>query len=115
MIDQVRCRLRHALSVAGRAYPSPFAGIGNEKIMATFRATRPYETMGQNDTFEVAAELPLDIEWHRTAIPGGLQRNGTDRFRSTLVPLDKVLSWWDALGGMNTDWRRGDLVYGGER
>ena len=73
MIDQVRCRLRHAPSVAGRAYPSPFAGTGTEKIMATFRATRTCEIMGQNAPFELAAELPLDIEWHRTDIRGAFR------------------------------------------
>ena len=105
MIDQVRCRLRYAPSVAGRAYPSPFAGTGNEKIMATFRATRPCETMGQNATFELAAELPLDIEWHRTAIPGAFSAKAKIGFEVLLYHSRKYclggMPWavWTQIGG----------------
>lgn len=41
---QVRRRLRHVPGVAGWAYATPFSGIGNEEIMATFRAARPGKT-----------------------------------------------------------------------
>ena len=63
--------------------------------MATFRATRRYETMGQNDTFEVAAELPLDIEWHRTAIPGAFSAKAQIGFEVLLCHSIKY-----CLGGM---------------
>ena len=46
------------------------AGIGNEKMMTTFRASALAKPWARMPYFEVAAELPLDIEWHRTAIPG---------------------------------------------
>lgn len=38
--------------------------------MATLRAAHPGEFTAQNATFEVAVELPLDIEWQRTVVPG---------------------------------------------
>ena len=56
--------------------------------------------MGQNATFEVAAELPLDIKWHRTAIPGAFSEKAQIGFEVLLYHSIKVLSWWDALSGM---------------
>ena len=51
--------------------------------------------MGQNATFEVAAELPLDIEWHRTAIPGAFSEKAQIGFEVLLYHSIKY-----CLGGM---------------
>ena len=72
-----------------RALAKPWAGIGINK----------------NATFEVAAELALNIEWHRTAIPGAFSAKAQRGFevllyRSIMYCLGGI-PWavWAQIGG----------------
>ncbi len=57
--------------------------------------------------FQVAAELPLDIEWHRTAIPGAFSAKAQIGFEVLLYHSIKY-----CLGGM--PWRVWTQIGGAE-
>jgi len=61
VIGEMRRRRHHAPGVARRAYAAPLAGEGDQEIVPALRATGAGETVGEDATLQVAAELMLDI------------------------------------------------------
>ena len=90
--------------VARRTDRTPVTGIGDEKVMAALRATRPCEAMAKDSTLEVTAEFPLDVGRYRTAIPGafvalapiGLKLRLYHPIEYGLVRTSAAVGDWDA-------------------
>jgi hypothetical protein len=57
VVSEVRCRFDHPPRGAGRADATPFAGVGDDRIVTAVRAAGSGETVGEDAAFEVAAEF----------------------------------------------------------
>ena len=57
MVSEVRCRFDHPPRGAGRTDATPFAGVGDDKVVTAVRAAGSGETVGEDAAFEVAAEF----------------------------------------------------------
>jgi hypothetical protein len=49
----------HAPGGAGRTHTPPFAGVGDQGVVAAFAAAGAGKTVGENAAFEIAAEFTL--------------------------------------------------------
>jgi hypothetical protein len=61
MVGQMRGGLGHAPRVAGRAHAAPFAGEGDEEVVAALIAVGACEAVSQNSAVEIAAKGLLNI------------------------------------------------------
>ncbi len=57
MVSEVRCRFDHPPRGAGRTDATPFAGVGDDKVVTAVRAAGTGETVGKDAAFEVTAEF----------------------------------------------------------
>ena len=57
VINKMRGGLDHAPRRAGRTDATPFAGVGNDKIVAAIGTAGAGKTVGENAAFEVATEF----------------------------------------------------------
>ena len=69
MIDEMRGSLRHSPRITGRTDAASFAGKGDKKVTTAIRAIGTGEAIGKDAAFQVASEVPLDIDWDRLAVP----------------------------------------------
>jgi hypothetical protein len=58
----------HAPAAAGGAEATPFAGEGEEAVVAAGVAVEPQKAVGEDPAFEVRAKLPLDEAGHRAIV-----------------------------------------------
>ncbi len=59
MLDQVGGGFHHALGVTGEAYTSPFARIGDQKVLAALIATSTSKTMCKYPALQKLSQIPL--------------------------------------------------------
>ena len=72
MIGQMGGALHHAPGVAGGADAPPFAGEGDEKVMAAVVPAGAGEAIGQDPAFEETPQFPFGVG--RDALVGTLLR-----------------------------------------
>lgn len=84
-IDKQGRRVRHPPTTAGRAEPSTLAGERDEPIVPAGVATDTQESMREDPTLEIGADLSLDKASNRRVLPSPASQEGLELFADDFV------------------------------
>ena len=68
VIGEMRCRRYHAPGIARGAHAALLAREGDQEVVPALRVPRAGQAMGEDATFEIAAEVALDVAGERVGV-----------------------------------------------